>query len=273
MSTLNENKILQISLRVTRKTYITPHYIRIYLTGENVLQIANTTVGVNNKVLIPPAGLDVIHFPEFDFEKGQWKPQADAIRPFIRTYTHRGIDVARNEIWIDFIAHGEEGPASAWAMHAKVGDPLGVLMKDGKTDLYIATQHYLLVGDATAIPILGAILEDLPATASGRCIIEVHSKEDEQVLPTNANIQFTWLYNTHPQQGSRLADVVKGLSLPGKDRFAYVASEFDTVKDIRNFLRKEQGWERRELYAYAYWKAGLAEDRSAGHRHAESNER
>lgn len=34
-----EMKIIQTELRVSRKEYLTPHYIRIYLTGDGVLEI------------------------------------------------------------------------------------------------------------------------------------------------------------------------------------------------------------------------------------------
>lgn len=263
---------IQASLRVSRKEYLTPHYIRIYLTGDQVPLIANTTVGVNNKVLVPPKGAEQIHFPEFDYQTMQWKPQAENVRPSVRTYTHRGIDLTTNEIWIDFVAHGDEGPASAWAISAKEGDALGVLMKSGKTELYVKTDNYLLVGDATAIPVLGAILEDLPATAKGTCLIEVGSKDDQQELKTNANIDFMWLHNAHPQNGSKLAKITKLINLPRENRFAYVAAEFSSVKEIRNYLRKEKGWEREELYAYSYWKSGVAEDQSAADRRKENTE-
>ncbi|NIF06218.1 siderophore-interacting protein [Chryseobacterium sp. Tr-659] len=265
-------KAIQAELTVVRKEYITPHYIRIFLTGDEVSSIANTTIGVNNKILIPPKGVHKIHFPEFDYEKMEWKPQPEEIRPSVRTYTHRGIDLEKNEIWIDFVAHGDEGPASAWAIESKEGDPLGVLMKDGKTELYGRAENYFLVADATGIPVLAAILEDLPATAKGTCIIEVHGKEDEQDLQTLADINFIWLHNKYPQQGSKLAEVVKDQMLPEGSRSGYVAAEFSSVKEIRSYLRKEQHWKQEELYAYSYWKSGVAEDKSAMDRHQENAE-
>lgn len=265
-------KSIQATLTVTRKEYITPRYIRVYLTGEEIHLFSNTTIGVNNKIVIPPIGLNEIHFPEIDNETRQWKPQSDEIRPFIRTYTHRGIDLKKNEIWIDFVAHGDEGPASAWAIHAQPGDVLGVLMKDGKSELYRKAENYFLVGDATAIPVLAAILEDLPATAKGTCIIEVHGKEDEQALQTKADIQFNWLHNENPKQDSLLAETVKKQLLPEHSRSGYVAAEFSSVKEIRNYLRKEKQWKLEELYAYSYWKSGVAEDKSAADRRKEKEE-
>lgn len=268
---MENNKPIQIVATVIRKEYITPHYIRVYFTGDNISLIANTTVGINNKVLVPPKGLNEIHFPEFDYEKMQWKPQPEELRPKVRTYTHRGIDLEKNEIWIDFVAHGDEGPASAWAIAAKSGDLLGIMMKDGKKELYTKADNYLLAGDATAIPVLGAILEDLPETAKGICIIEVHGKEDEQLLTTKADIKFIWLHNRHPQQESRLAETVKQQNLPLTSRSGYVAAEFSSVKEIRNYLRKEKNWKQEELYAFSYWKAGVAEDQSASDRRAEKD--
>ncbi|WP_068597178.1 siderophore-interacting protein [Vaginella massiliensis] len=263
---------IQAELNVSRKEYLTPHYIRIYLTGEKVPLFDNTTVGVNNKILIPPKGVHKIYFPEFDYEKRQWLPMPEDVRPVVRTYTHRGIDLKTNEIWIDFVAHGDEGPASAWAIGAKEGDVLGVLMKDGKTELYAKAENYLLVADPTGIPVVAAILEDLPETAKGTCIIEVHGKEDEQDLQTVANIDFIWVHNEHPQNGSQLAETLKQQTLPEVSRSGYIAAEFSTVKEIRQYLRKEKGWKQEELYAYSYWKAGVSEDKSTDDRHKEKEE-
>lgn len=260
---------IRAELYVSRKEYITPHYIRVFLTGEDVPKFANTTIGVNNKIMVPPKGINQIHFPDYDYEKMEWVQPPEELRPSIRTYTHRGIDLITNEIWIDFIAHGDEGPASAWAISAQKGDALGVLMKDGKSELYPLTENYILLGDSTAIPALSAILESLPPTAKGICMIEVHGKDDEQEISTKAAIEFIWLHNSNPQTGSKLATELKQLVLPEENRFAYVAAEFSSVKEIRAYLRKEMAWQREELYAYSYWKSGVAEDQSVQDRQKE----
>ncbi|MBA6153128.1 siderophore-interacting protein [Gelidibacter maritimus] len=270
---MNENKYPQAIrsvFTVTRKTYITPTYIRVFLTGENVHLIAKTTVGANNKILIPPPGIEEIHFPKWDAYSEAWIAPSESLRPIVRTYTHRGIDLASNEIWIDFIAHGDEGPASAWAISAKKGDSLGIMMKREKKELFPQVDSYFLVGDATALPVLSVILEQLPANAEGVAIIEVNSKADEQVLSTKADIQTIWVHNKEPQNGSQLAQSAKMLELPTTSRFAYIAAEFATVKELRNYFRKEKHWSTEELYAYSYWKAGVSEDRSVTDRRKES---
>ncbi|MEZ4803501.1 MAG: siderophore-interacting protein [Gelidibacter sp.] len=258
---------IQLELSVSRKEYITPHYIRVFLTGNGIEQIALTTVGAHNKIFIPPKGINKVCFPELNAETRQWIVQPEDVRPSMRTYTHRGIDLDKKEIWIDFVAHGDEGPASEWVMNAEKGSVLGVMMKAKKKELYPQAENYVLVGDATAIPVLGAILEDLPETAKGVCIIEVRSKEDEQLLQTKANIQFQWLHNNNPQKESKLPGAVKSLGLPEYNRYAYVVAEFSSIKKIRYYLRDERKWQRQEFSAISYWKAGETEDMSARERH------
>lgn len=244
-------------MTVTRSESITPHYIRVYLTAQadTIANIANMTVGVNNKILVPQKGTNHIDFN-------------DKSTFTMRTYTHRGVDVETQEIWIDFVAHGDASPASGWAIHAKAGDKLGVLMKPKNNPLYPQVDNYLLIGDATAIPVLGAILQALPSTAMGQCLIEVHSKADEQVLENPADLPITWQHNPTPEQGSQLANAVTTLTLPNDKRFAFVAAEFASIKAIRKYL-KNHGWKKSELYAMSYWKAGVAEDKSATDRRTE----
>ena len=258
----------QIVAEVTRKEYITDHFIRVYFYSPEVHLFKDTEIGDNNKIAIPPAGLNEIHFPTLD-ENHQWVYPPKEVAPAIRTYTHRGIDLEKNELIIDFVDHGDGGPASRWVRDVKAGSKLGVMMRlDGK-ELYPRADWYLLAGDATAIPVLSAILETLPETAKGICIIEVHGMEDEQLLETKADIEFKWLHNAQPHISSEIADAIRNIDIPDASRFGYVACEFSSVKEIRTYLRKEKNWTSQELYAYSYWKAGVAENESQADRHKE----
>lgn len=261
-------EIGQIIAEVTRKEYITKHFIRVYLYSPEVHLFKDTTIGDNNKIAVPPKGLNEIHFPTLD-ENHQWIHPVKEIAPTVRTYTHRGIEVEKNQLYIDFVDHGDGGPASQWIREAKVGSKLGVMMRREPKELYPEADWYFLVGDGTAIPVLSAILETLPATAKGICIIEVHGKEDEQTLETKADIEFKWVHNAEPHIKSELAEVVKTVEIPETSKFGYVATEFSSVKEIRSYLRKQKGWTSQELYAYSYWKAGVAENESQADRQKE----
>lgn len=263
-----KNQIGQIVAEVTRKEYITEHYVRVYLYSPDVHLFKDTTIGDNNKIAVPPKGLNEIHFPTLD-ENHQWIHPSKELAPSVRTYTHRGIDLEKNEIFIDFVDHGDGGPASRWVREAEVDSKLGVMMRAEGKELYPNVDWYFLIGDGTAIPVLSAILETLPATAKGVCIIEVHGKEDQQILETKADIEFKWVYNTEPLISSDLTKVVKTIDIPETSKFGYVATEFSSVKEIRTYLRKEKGWSQQELYAYSYWKSGVAENESQADRQKE----
>lgn len=263
MNTKPQEPVREV-MTVTHREQVTPHYIRIYLTAkaQTIANIANMIVGVNNKILVPKKGTNHIDLN-------------DKSTFTMRTYTHRGVNINKQEIWIEFVVHdapeGVESPAADWAKQAKAGDKLGVLMRPKNKPLCPQVNHYLLVGDATAIPVLGAILESLPSTVTGQCLIEVHSKADEQILKNPAQLPITWLHNPHPENGSPLAETLQGLRLPNASRFAYVACEYASVKAIRQQL-KERGWGKGEFYAFSYWQASVAEDESAQTRRAESVE-
>ncbi|MCD8541002.1 MAG: siderophore-interacting protein [Leadbetterella sp.] len=263
-----KTKIIRNILQLKRKEYITPHLIRVTLGGDAVAEYKDCTLGNNNKIFIPPAGVQQVHFPEYNEELEIWLHPEPNLVPAVRTYTHRAIDLEKKEMVIDFVHHGENGPASRWAIQAEPGDELGVAMKAVTKELFPRVGHYLLAGDATAIPVLSCILESLPAQATGVCVIEVHGPEDELQIRTAADIRFIWLHNPQPEAGSELAATIKGLELPEKSRFAYIAAEYRTVKELREYLR-HNGWVKEEFYAFSYWKAGVAEDQSAQDRRAE----
>lgn len=256
---MNKNmNIIRSILSVKRVEYLNPHYIRVTLTGEEVALFKNASIGANNKIFLPSTVDGEIYF---DPEK--------SVR---RTYTHRGIDLEKKEMYIDFVAHADSGPASLWAAQAKPGDKLGVAMKNSASDLYPQADWYLLAADASGIPVVAAILESLPATAKGVARVEVPGPEEELPLSTAADISIEWVHNPFPGEGTPVATAVRKIRLPERAPmgcFAYVAAEFSTVKEIRKYFRKELGWGKEELYAYSYWKAGKSEDGSVLERQEE----
>lgn len=264
--------VLRSILSVKRTEYLTPHYIRITLIGDDVALFKETTIGVNNKIFLPPTGVNEIHFPVFNENTEKWDDPSEELKPIVRTYTHRGIDLDKKEMIIDFVAHGDSGPASAWAIQAKPGDLLGVAMKAKTSVLYPQADWYLLAGDATGIPVLASILESLPANAKGVAYIEVLNKEEELPLTTAADIQINWVHNPTPGENTLLSDAIRGITLPDHTNitvFGYVAAEFSNVKNIRSFLRKEKDWPQEALYAYSYWRYGKSEDGSVKERQEE----
>lgn len=270
---MNKPQIAKHVFRVFKKDFLTPHYIRVVLQGEGAKDFAKCDLGANNKIMIPPAGQKEVKLAVWDEAKNEWALPPEHQRPLIRTYTHRAIDEENNLITIDFVNHGDNGPASAWARNATIGDELGVAMKIRPTVHCPDSDWYLLVGDATALPILSVILEQMSPTAKGHCIIEVPTPAD--VLPGFGHPGFTvdWVFNAYPENGSPLLEKTKTVSIPDSgSHFAYVACEYTCVRGIRQYFKEEQRWSNKEYYAFSYWKAGIAEDKSAQERHDEKHQ-
>lgn len=262
-------KAIQSVFIVKKKFFLTPHYIRVVFeaTEKQLELFKNVVIGAHNRIFIPPSGMNVIYFhPDND-------NISTAHKPIKRTYTTRNIDYINKEIVIEFVAHGDNGPASAWAINAKEGDVLGIGMKESSKPIVPKASNYLLVGDHTALPVISTIIEQLTADKYAQVILEVPEKEDEITLPSEAQLEITWIHNAHPEKGSKLYHKVQGIELPesSKNCFAFVAAEYSSVKDIRNYLKKEKNWLNENLRAYAYWKAGYSETQSARERHPANN--
>lgn len=262
-----QKKTIRSVFTVKNKSFITPHYIRVVfeITNDQLDLLANVKPGSNNKIFIPPKGMNVIYFTNKE------SVVLSELLPVMRTYTNRSIDFEKRELSIDFVAHGDNGPASSWAQKAEAGDILGIGMKESVRDLVPPADEYLLVGDSTALPVIGCILEQLPKGANVKAILEVHGKKDEINLSSPANVSIKWVHNKHPESGSELAEVVRRIQLPEAKtkRFAFIAAEYETVKNLRSYFKDEKDWDRTEFNASAYWRAGKTESQSASERREE----
>ncbi|WP_162558735.1 siderophore-interacting protein [Robertkochia solimangrovi] len=243
-------------LQVKRMERLTPNYVRIVLEGNDLVKFREARAGDNNKLLIPPAPEVEFELPDSPREKGEGF--------VIRTYTLRKLDFEKGEMLVDFVMHGDNGPASLWASRAQPGHKIGVYMKVKTKPLFQKADSYLLIGDHTALPVISVILEDLPATATGRAVLEVHSEEDKLHLKKPAGMEIKWVINSNPEDGSVLAESVKAYNIHnGIHWFVMAAAEYRTIKVIQEFLKNSSAIERKQWYAYSYWKSGVAEDTSA----------
>ncbi|QGK73756.1 siderophore-interacting protein [Flavobacterium sp. SLB02] len=265
-----QKKVMRSVFTVKQKSFITPHYIRVVfeVTNEQLDLLANVKPGSNNKIYISPKGMNLIYFTN---KESSVLPE---LLPVMRTYTTRSIDFEKKELSIDFVAHGDNGPASAWAQKAEAGDILGIAMKESIRDLVPQANEFLLIGDATALPVMGSILEQLPKDVHVKAVLEVHGKKDRINFTSQANVSIDWVYNKHPEKGSELAKFIKRVLLPDTKtkRFAFVAAEYSTVKTLRSYFKEEKGWDKSEFTASAYWKAGKSESESVTERREEKQD-
>jgi len=237
--------------RVTQHTQISPNMIRVRLQSDSIRTFPDSAVGGHLKLIIPVPGQDEKAFSKFISSFG--------VRKRMRTYTVRHLHRNSSEIDIDFVAHGDDGPASAWAMSAKVGDFIGMSSPGAPKLKSARSGQYLVAVDLTAFPAAAAGIEALPADAKGDFYTEIPDEKDRQVINAPAGINMHWIVNPDiSTSGQSLVRAIQSRELTG-DESVFVAGEYQAVGNLRNYFRHDQAYPKDQLYISSYWKRGLIE--------------
>lgn len=247
-------------MRVVRSVDVTPHMRRITLAGNDLQRFASG--GMHVRLLFPKVRDKTPVWPTTGADGRPNWPTGDE-RPEIRIYTIRAIDVASGEVDIDFVLHdGEQMPGARFAANARPGDIVGMTGPGGGG--VAQADWYLLAGDETALPAIGRILEQLPATAKAVVRIEVADDAERQTLPSPAEVDIEWLCRDGSPSGEAdaLVKAVRDVALPVDDRsiFVWAGCEFTSFRQIRSYLRQECHLGREQHLAVAYWRRGFSGD-------------
>lgn len=239
-------------LTVKRAFPLTPNMIRVTFAGPELEDMPAGCEGANCKIMLPASGQS----------KDDFAVQLrDGPRPVTRTYTVRHFRRRALEMDIDFVAHGDEGPASAWALRAKAGDFLGFAGPGPVKVTHFSADFYLVAADSSALPVAAATLEAMPRDARGIAIFEIPTEADRQEIAMPAGIEAHWLLHSQPQEASTAQqDFFRALPWPESRIQTCIAGESGVIKDLRNFLIKEKGLSKDDAYISGYWKIGLVED-------------
>ena len=221
-------------LHVKSVVEVTRKFRRIVLEGPELEGFLSEAPDDHVKLIFPDLETGELVVPERD---SSGVTLDEAARARMRDFTPRAHDAAKGELTIDFALH-EAGIASAWATSAATGASLGVGGPRGSMVVPYDFDWYLLAGDETALPAIARWLEELPAGARARVLLEVDEEEDEQPLRTTADAHVTWLHRRGCAAGavSLLEPAIRSLELPAGDGFVFVAAESAAVRAIRDHL-------------------------------------
>lgn len=170
-------------------------------------------------------------------------------KPDMRDYTPRRIDLQAGELDIDFVLHGD-GPAATWAAQAEPGQFLHMGGPRGSMIVPDVFEHYLLIGDETAIPAIARRLEELPANRHARVLIEIANEQERQPLQSAAQVEVTWVL----RNGDDLLHSVERLTLPAGPLYAWVATEAALSRRLRKVLLEHHGLDDSAVKAAGYWR-------------------
>ncbi|MCQ4213429.1 siderophore-interacting protein [Streptomyces longispororuber] len=251
-------------LHVVRARHLTPNMVRVDFGGDDLSRMRSAGRDQRIKLFLPAPGQDAPHLP--DNSDGTWYPAWQALDPatrgVMRTYTIRDLRTAPAELTVDFAVHGDEGPASRWALRAAPGDRVGVLAPVVTENVAYEfrppadTDWVLLAADASALPAVAAVLAHLSPNVPVRAWIEVPDAADQQELPIGTDTEIVWL----TASGTTPDAIRAATALPEGTPYAWVAGESSTVKTIRRHLVRDRAVDRKRVNFSGYWRRGASED-------------
>jgi len=226
-----------VTLEVQAVEWLSPHMVRLVLGGPG---FANFVDNNHTDKYVK------LQFPEQDVT---------------RTYTVRYVDRDAQQLAIDFVVHGDQGVAGPWAAGARPGDTISLKGPGGGYSPDPAADWHLLVGDASALPAIGAALAALPPDARGVAHLLVEDDAEVLALSAPTGVQLHWAF--HSPAGSApslLAEAITdGPWLPGRVQ-VFAHGERESMKAVRAVL-KQRSIPREDLSLSGYWAFGRSEDR------------
>ena len=250
----------QVNLTVIRREELSPHMVRIVAGGDGFADFSNNDfVDRYVKIVFPqpgieyPSPLDLWSIRE-TMPREQW--------PYTRTYTVRWVDEAARELAIDFVVHGDEGLAGPWAAQAQPGDTLTFTGPGGAYNPAPDADWYLFAGDEAALPAIAAVIESLPAEATGLAFLEVDSDADIQPIAAPPGFELRWLTRNGVPAGESnlLVQAVADAAWPAGRVDVFAHGERGYMKALRDVFFKQRGLDRKQVSLSGYWAKGRVED-------------
>ena len=239
-------------MTVSAKFWITPNMIRVTCIADWMKALEPGIEGAHFKLFLPACDQDAAAFMD-QLENGP--------RPDVRTYTIRHLRVDRGEMDIDFVDHGDAGPASAWARRCVVGDIVGfagpgpIKLKSYFADIYI------VAADMSALPVAIATLEAMPKDAKGVAYFEIISPDDKQDIVAPKGINIHWLIHPNPNEPmTQSIELIRSLPDLNGQVQTCIAGESSMIKALREEIVNNRGLPKENAYISGYWKIGLIED-------------
>ncbi|MDP9736752.1 siderophore-interacting protein [Curtobacterium sp. 260] len=266
------------SVRVAAVSALTPSFVRVTLTGDALADFSAVGLDQRIKVVLPIPGHGFSDLPDGDDWYGAWRALPDAQRNPLRTYTVRSFRPDARELDIDFVAHGDTGPASRWVSSCRVGDELrivGPAVPSSPAELPSGAAEFapgsatriLLAGDETAAPAICAILEALDVATVGHVFIEVPTDADRLPVSAPAGVEVRWIARNGASHGVRMTDQVHAWAAEVTTGAASVAAPVRGAVDLADVDVDEQvlwdvpaALDERPVYAWIAGEAGCVKE-------------
>ncbi|MER5985264.1 siderophore-interacting protein [Streptomyces sp. NPDC001787] len=235
---------------VVRVTPLSPGMTRITLFSETLRGYPSTRVGDEYVRVHFPLESGELLVPEVD-EGGDWH-YPEGRYPHIQPYTIRRFDPDAGEADIDFVLHGH-GRATRWASGARPGDRLLFGPPRSLYEAPAAAARQIFVTDATGLPALGRLLEQLDPATRAVAVVEIADASHRIPLTSPARLEVRWVAGRgNGVAPSAITEILRGLDIaPGT--YVWVAGESRELRDARRYLRHERRLPGDWYKVIGYW--------------------
>jgi len=199
---------------------------------------------------------------------GQWMkvffPTPNGARPQGRAYTIRAYNAEQGWLVLDFALHGDQGPAAYWSARARVGDALQLAGPRAGYWIDPAVTDHVLIGDATALPAIAGIVEQLGSGTRAHLFVEVADAAEEQSFATRSDVTIQWIHAgaAYPGTTGKLELVVQRTVL-AKAPQVFLAGEAFMVRAIRTHLLVDHAIPPTSIHSAGYWRLGATDHRDS----------
>lgn len=283
---------------------ISPHFIRVIFGGDDLRDAGTHYPLCDQRIKLIFGDIESLQkLRQADDWFVSWRDSNINTRPVLRTFSVREwIYQPAPLITVDFAAHvgPDLGPAASWVQSAQPGDVLGLLLPLYPSDPVGvefspgAAREVHLIGDETALPAIGRILDDraafpkvqqwkvsLELPALGDQILEPHpdytieavARADDRFgeaiatqlrIPLNRrksastteNMSDALVWET-AQYSSEHANILEAKSNTA-EHYYWIAGESSMVTSFRRYFVRSLHIPREQIAFMGYWKHGVA---------------
>ncbi|MBG4654713.1 siderophore-interacting protein [Pseudomonas aeruginosa] len=257
------------NVELKRREQLSPALTRFVFGGPEVAEMKTLAADQRIKIFFPDASGQPPSLPGGSEWYQAYRSVEPARRPPLRTYTIRARRAEQEEVDVEFVLHGENGPASAWATHARIGDRLQLAAPNRQYGddpggyewkPPAGVRHILLIADETALPAVAGILEELAGEAEPPVVeafLEVPGEADILDLPAIPGARLHWLprhqAGIHSRNGERMIEAARQARLPEREVAGGAAQELEDIDIDEEILWELASPESGSFYA---WVAG-----------------
>lgn len=245
---------------------LSPNLRRIVFHSPELADYPFERNGAHIKIFLPLPGQNEPELPEMTERGPRWPNKAAA--PYKRSYTLSAFDRQAHTISIDFVLHGDNGPASAFAENVQSGQTIGLSPPAGKRGLIEAAPACLLVGDLSALPAITAMLADMPPDTRGRVLLWLPEAADLPAdLPKPVGMAVQLFTDADPEPLAQLVRAAADWQAEDADYRVWFAGEAEMVAALRPIARNTWQLPAERCYAVPFWRRGDSEEAYHQQRH------